>query len=422
MKKTYDVIVIGGGAAGMMAASIAGAQGASVLLLEKNDTLGKKLLISGGGRCNVTNGELDTRTLLAKFNSKTQKSDQFLFSAFAQFAVEDTLDFFHTRNMQTKEENDKRIFPVSNSSQSVFDVLVNEMKKTHVEMRSHAEVKKLLKKDGQITGIELSNKEILTAEAYIVATGGKSHPETGSTGDGFVWLKDLGHTVSETDSALVPLSIKNEWVKELAGITLTDIKITVLQNDNKYDVKKGKLLFTHVGVTGPTILNMSRDIGELLRYGSVELSLDLMPTYDYGTLDTHILEIFAMHSNKKIKNVVSEIVPTALAKIILERASINPEAPCNGITKLERPRLVHTLKTFTLEVKGLLGLSKAVVTSGGVDLKEVDFRTMQSRKYPNLYLIGDILNISRPSGGYSLQLCWTTGYVAGLHAAKNNKE
>ncbi|MEO8638213.1 MAG: NAD(P)/FAD-dependent oxidoreductase [Candidatus Taylorbacteria bacterium] len=411
----WDVLVIGGGPAGMMAAGRASerrdAAGrcASVLLIEKNATLGKKLLITGGGRCNVTNAEFDTRTLLARFN----KSDKFLFSAFSQWAVPETLDFFHMREMQTKIEAEQRVFPITNKAESVWNVLVDYIKRGNVTVLSKSVVIGLIKKGNQIEGVVLKNKKMVRAKSVILATGGKSRPETGSTGEGFEWLKSVGHSVSEPEASLVPIAIKDMWVKKLAGTTLSDVKITVLQNEVKQAQKIGKILFTHVGLSGPTILNMSKDVGELLKYGEVTISLDLLPPLDYGEMNRKLQDVFKEHSNKKFKNSLSGLLSSRLAPVIVELSGISSDTPCNSVTREERLRLVKLLKHIPLSVKGLLGVEKAIVTSGGVSLDEVDFKTMSSRLFPNLYLVGDILNIDRPSGGYSLQLCWTTGYVAG---------
>ncbi len=405
----YDVIVIGGGPAGMMAASTAATKGAKVLLVEKNDSLGKKLLITGGGRCNVTNAEFDNRKLLAKFKD----SDQFLFSAFSQWSVQNTLDFFHTHDMPTKVEAEGRVFPVSNSAQSVWDVLVQQLKQNKVEILSNSPVKKILTGENKITGVQLKNGDILQSHSVILATGGQSRPETGSTGDGFKWLEELGHRVTKPSNALVPIALKNPWIKNLQGITLPEVKITTFQNGVKQDRQKGKVLFTHFGLSGPTILNMSRDIGELLKYGEVTITIDTLPTHPEDKLNAELVALLHTDSNKKIKNVLGTLIPSGLIATILDLAQINPDTACHSITREERLKLIKTLKHLTVEVKELLSEDRAITSSGGVDLTEIDFKTMTSRLYPNLYIIGDLLNINRPSGGYSLQLCWTTGFVAG---------
>lgn len=409
-----DVVVVGGGPAGMMAAGVAAEAGAKVILIEKNNELGKKLLITGGGRCNVTNSEFDNRKLLQKFKS----NGKFLFSAFSQWSVKETLDFFHKNKMQTKVENELRTFPISNSAQSVWDVLVNRLKRHHVEVLSKAPVAGIVQEGGIIIGVKLVDKRIVRGRAIIIATGGTSRPETGSTGDGYAWLKMLGHTIIQPKPSLVPVAIKDRWVKRLAGVKLTDVKISIFQNGKKQDAVTGKILFTHVGVTGPTILNMSKDIGELLKYGDVALALDMLPGMSQEILDAKLQELFAKHHKKKLQNAIVHFIPAALAPVVVELSEIDEDKQCNAITRGERLKLVNTLKGIPMRVDKLLGMEKAVITSGGVALEEIDFRTMQSRLFPNLYLIGDILNIDRPSGGYSLQLCWTTGFVAGKAAAK----
>lgn len=415
MPKDWDVIVVGGGPAGMMAALTAAAGGHRVLLVEKNNTLGKKLLITGGGRCNVTNSEFDNRKLLTKFKNNSQ----FLFSAFTQYSVKDALDFFHQNNMPTKVENELRTFPVSNSAQSVWDVLVNNLKKYNVEVLPNSPVADILEKDGKVIGVRLVSKEIILGQSIIIATGGTSRPETGSTGDAYKWLKKLGHTIIEPTPSLVPIAIKEPWIKNLAGVSLPNTKITVWQNKQKQLQVKGKVLFTHVGLSGPTILNLSKDIGELLKYGEVIITLDLTPTHDNATLNSALQTLFKTHDKKTIANALPDLIPKALVPIILELAQIKKETKCNSVTREERIRLINLLKALPLTVKKLLGVEKAIITSGGVALEEVDFKTMRSRLFPNLYLIGDILNIDRPSGGYSLQLCWTTGFVAGSWVNKD---
>jgi predicted Rossmann fold flavoprotein len=407
----WDVAVIGGGPAGMMAAGRAAERGLNVIIIEKNASLGKKLLITGGGRSNVTNAEFDTRKLLEKFKD----SNKYLFSAFSQWSVKETLDFFHMKNMETKVERELRVFPISNKAQSVWNVLVENLKQHNVTILSNSPVTDFVEnKDKKlIEAVILKNKKHIRAKNFILATGGTSRPETGSTGDGYMWLRKLGHTVTDPEPSLVPLAVKDEWVKRLAGVSLTDIKLTSYQNNEKQDIKKGKILFTHVGISGPTVLNMSKDIGELLKYGDVVLSLDILPRLDYSQLNTKLQDIFKENTNKKFKNSLLPLIPSALAPVIVELSGIDPEVQCNRVTREERLKLVQLLKNIPMNIDHLLGEDKAIISSGGVSLEEVDFKTMRSRLFSNLYLIGDILNIDRPSGGYSLQLCWTTGFVAG---------
>jgi len=402
----YDVAVVGGGPAGMMAAGRACKTG-KVILLEKNPTLGVKLLITGGGRCNVTNAQYDVRTFLKKY----KESDKFLFSAFSQFSVKEALEFFNGNGMDTKVEAENRVFPVSNSAQSVWDVLVKQM--SNVTIVNNATVTGFDSDGKEIKAINLKNGKKVFAKKIILATGGKSRPETGSTGEGFDWLKKLGHNIIASNEALVPIALKDKWVKDLSGVTLQDIKLTTYQNNTKQQVNKGKLLFTHFGISGPTVLNMSSDIGELLKYGEVEIRLDLLPNLDHGNMNAKLQELFKIDDKKKIKNSLDSLIPSALVGLVLKSAGIDENKTNNSVSRDERIRLIYAIKNVSMNVDSLLGSDKAIVSSGGVDLTEVDFKTMQSKIISNLYLVGDVLNIDRPSGGYSLQLCWTTGWIAG---------
>lgn len=407
----WDVAVIGGGPAGMMAAGRAAERGRRVLLLEKNSSLGKKLLITGGGRCNITNNKPDIRAMLAKY----KKSGKFLFSAFSQFGVLETLDFFHNLGVETKEEAEGRMFPVSNKAKSVWDALLQYIKKGGVSVRTKAEVTGIAyDKSAKEIIVTLADKSKIRVESCVVACGGTSRPETGSTGEGFGWLKSLGHTVSKNDMALVPVALKDAWVKKVAGVSLNNIKLTTFKNGVKQKIYKGKLLFTHVGISGPAVLNMSREVGELLRdEEEVVIMLDLFSALDNGALREKLQTILTEQSNKKIKNSLAPLISPALVNPMLELANIDGDTPNHSVRSEERKALVSLLKAIPLHVAGLLGKDKAIVSSGGAEPAEVDFKTMRSRIIPHLYLAGDVLNIDRPSGGYSLQLCWTTGYVAG---------
>jgi predicted Rossmann fold flavoprotein len=412
--RLWDVVVVGGGPAGMMAAGRAAELGATVLLLEKNPSLGVKLLITGGGRCNVTNVEPDLRKLLARYKG----SDQFLFSAFAQYDNHQVVKFFHSREMPIKVENEGRAFPVSNSARSVWEVLVDYLKQGGVEVRYNSTAKELISEGNLLTAVRLADGSQIKGKKFIVAAGGSSRPETGSTGDGFKWLKTLGLRVAPVSRALVPIALKDAWVKKLQGVSLADIKLTVLLDGEKQSVKKGKLLFTHVGISGPTVLNMSRAVGELLPYGEVVILLDLLPQFDHGQLKEKLHFLLTSESNKKIKNVLTELFPASFVSVILQEAKIDGETFSHSVRSEERVRLMMTVKNMILHVDCLLGEDKAIVSSGGVTLNEVDFKTMESKKVKGLYLVGDMLNIDRPSGGYSLQLCWSTGYVAGVSVNK----
>lgn len=413
MQKKFDVAVIGGGPAGMMAAGRAAELGTKVALIEKNSQLGKKLLITGGGRCNITNAELDIKKMVAKYGPKGKA----LFGSFSRFGVEDTLNFFEEHSLPTKVEAEKRAFPVSNKAEDVRKVLVKYMKDNGVEILLNSAVVGLNIEKNLIKSVQLKNSEIF-AKNFIVSTGGKSRPETGSTGEGFDWMKKLGHQVEESDSALVPIKIKESWVKNLSGLSFSSVRLTSFQDGKKQDSRVGKMLLTHFGISGPLVLNMSKSVADLFKYGPVELQLDLYPGMDLSLLDKKTLDALSGLLNKKIKNSLGEIVPIKMIPAILELAGIDGEKEVNVLTRDERIKLLKLIKALPMSVEGFLGVEKAIVTSGGVSLKEIDFKTMQSKLYPNLYLAGDILNFDRPSGGFSLQICWTTGYLAGENCAK----
>jgi predicted Rossmann fold flavoprotein len=432
----FDVIVVGGGPAGMMAAGRAAELGARVALIEKNEKLGKKLLITGGGRCNITNAEYDVRKMVSNYGPKGKA----LFGSFTRFGVEESLQFFNDHGLPTKVEAEKRAFPESNKASDVWKVMVDYLrpKKNFVEIISNSPVKKILfettnsastenpTETKRITGIVAKSRTdgevTYTAENYIIATGGKSRPETGSTGDGFVWMREIGHSVEESDPALVPIKIKEDWVKKLSGLSFADVKLTSFQDNAKQEFKIGKLLFTHFGLSGPLVLNMSKNIAELFKYAPVTLQLDLYPELDAVALDKKFLESLQASLNKMIKNNLGGIVPPKMIPAILELTGIDPNTEGNALTKDQRRKIVNLIKAMPMTVDGFLGVEKAVVTSGGVSLKEIDFKTCQSKLFDNLYLAGDILNFDRPSGGFSLQICWTTGFLAGDNAVVTEQQ
>jgi predicted Rossmann fold flavoprotein len=411
-KEIWDVVVVGGGAAGMMAASTARREGASVLLLEKNTELGKKLAITGGGRCNVTNNKPNVRTMLDQY----QTAGKFLFSTFTQHGVAESIEWFQDRGVPFKEENEGRLFPQTESAITIVDTLKKELVATGVTVRRGAPVKGVVchKAVGQF--ILTLDSGSVTTRSLVLATGGTARPETGSTGDGFAWLRSFGHEVKANDSALVPLTLATAWTKKLSGLTLSNVKISLYAFGKKQLAKQGRMLFTHVGVTGPLILNMSKAVSDHLQHSPVVLMLDLFPEYDAGALKDHLKTLLA--SNKKLANALSSELPRQLVRGILSELAIDEETPCHSVSSEDRKRLLVYLKQVPLPVKGLLGADKAIVSSGGVVLEEIDFKTMESRLIPRLFITGDLLHINRPSGGYSLQLCWSTGFVAGRSAAR----
>ena len=408
-QEKYDLIVIGGGASGMIASGRAAALGKRVLLIEKNRFLGAKLKITGGGRCNITNATYDTRLMLSNYG----EAADFLFSPFSVFGVKDTFEFFEFLGLPLVVQANNRAFPNTENALDVVRVLTNYMQKGKVEIKLDSAVEQILQAKGEITGILAGGKEYF-AKNYILATGGASHPETGSTGDGFSWLRNLGHTVKAPTPTIVPLNTKEEWNHILSGNSLVDGKITFYLDDKKQFAKKGKILFTHFGLSGPLILNSASEVGDLLQAGAVTGKIDCYPTEDIGTLDKVIVKTFESHKNKSLKNTLKEIVPAGMAPGIASLLKdLNLDIKVNSITKEERRKIVFILKNLPITVTGLGGFDRAVVADGGVLLSEIDTKTMRSKLISNLFVTGDLLHINRPSGGYSLQLCWTTGFVAG---------
>ncbi len=408
----YDLIVIGAGPSGMMAAGTAANLGKKVLLLEKNKSLGEKLKITGGGRCNITNATFNLRELLPKFGP----AEDFLYSPFSQFGVEDTFKFFESRNLPLTTEARNRVFPASQKAADVFDVMNQYVSHPNIDTIKNNPVSKINtnKKDRQILSVE-TKQGVYTAKNFIIATGGTSHPETGSTGDGFPWLRDIGHTATTPTPNIVPLKVEDPWVKDLAGTSLSFMKITFFVNDKKTFSETGKILFTHFGLSGPLILNLAHKVADLLHEGIVTARIDCYPDTDIGALDKKILHVFDTNKNKSFKNIVKDIVPEGLSDTLLGFHIISdPLTKVHSISKEDRRKIVDLLKALPVTIEDLMGMDRAVVSDGGVPLSEIDTRTMKSKFYDNLYLTGDILHINRPSGGYSLQLCWTTGYVAGL--------
>lgn len=408
----FDVVVIGGGASGMMAALSAAQSGKSVVILEKNKTLGKKLDITGGGRCNITNAEFDTKKLLSIYG----EAAPFLHSPFSQFSVQDTFDFFESRGMLLVVQALKRAFPKTEKATDVTNLLRKELEKLGVEVRLQTSVKKLLHNGKSITGVETTNG-VFVGSSYILATGGLSHPETGATGDGFAFLKELGHTVKDPTPSIVPLAVSDEWVHKLAGISINDAKVTFMLDGKKAFSKTGRIMFTHFGLSGPTILNSASKVSDLLHAGTVTAMIDVCPWNDIGTFEARAIELFDANKNKNLRTVFKDLVPTGTGAILETHfPDIDFTKKVHSVTKDERKLIIRLLKSLPVTITGLMGFDRAVVADGGIHLSEVDTKTMRSKKILNLYITGDLLDINRPSGGYGLQLCWTTGYVAGKNA------
>ncbi|MHB8913814.1 MAG: BaiN/RdsA family NAD(P)/FAD-dependent oxidoreductase [Minisyncoccota bacterium] len=409
---SFDVIVIGGGASGLMAAGRAAELGKRVLLLEKNAVLGTKLSITGGGRCNITNAEADEHVFLSKYGT----AGKFLHSAFAQFGMKDTFSFFEARGLPLIVEAGKRAFPATERATDVVAALERYIAHGKVEVRTGVAVEQVEVSDTRIESVHTSAGSF-AAKSFVLATGGVSHPETGSTGDGFSWLAKLGHTIAAPSPGLVPLKVKEGWVKSLAGVSLPMMKITFYSHGVKKFSRSGPLLFTHFGISGPTVLNSSREVADLLQEGSVRAYVDLFSDLDQGALDRKLTEIFDANKNKQLKNVMKDIAPPGTADVLLALVpGIDSETKVHSVTKEARRELAAFLKRVPMIINGVMGLDRAIVADGGLPLTEVDTRTMRSKRFENLFVTGDLLHISRPSGGYSLQLAWTTGFVAGSHA------
>jgi len=409
----FDLIVVGGGASGLMAAGRAAERGKRVLLLEKNKKVGEKLKISGGGRCNITNAEYDPRVLLRAFG----KAEGFLYSLFSQFGVKETFTFFESRGLPLVVQARKRAFPSTEKAEDVLRVLQKYVHDGNVTIQTASPVTKVNKTKEIITGVSV-RKNTYHATDYLFATGGVSHPETGSTGNGLTWLSKLGHTVLLSTPSIVPLRTEEEWSKKLAGVSLSFMKITFFVDGKKAFSKTGKILFTHFGLSGPLILNSAQKVADLLHNGIVTATIDAYPHTDLGMLDRRVVAIFDKNKNKSLKNSIKEIIPLGMSKGILTllAGDIDVEKKIHSISKDERKHIVRTLKALPLTVLGLMGFDRAVIADGGVSLSEIDMRTMRSKKISNLYVTGDLLHINRPSGGFSLQLCWSSGYVAGNHS------
>lgn len=414
MREEYDIIVVGGGPAGMMAAGCAGQEGARVCLIEKNDRLGKKLSITGGRRCNITNAETDNHLFLANF----PEAKKFLFSPFSQFNVRDTFEFFESRGLLLIVEERKRTFPKSQKAEDVCKTLEAFVQKSgNVTVKLNTAAEAFIAHSKAVHGVKTSTGDVF-AKKIILASGGMAAPETGSTGEGFGMLAKIGHTVEEPDPNLAPLKTSAKWVHALSGTSVNDMTLRYIQNGKAAHKARGRILFTHFGISGPLVINSAYQAKELLKKGPLTASVDLFPDDDLGSLDKLLLSLFEKQKNKRLKTALKELLQKKLAETILDLPKLGfGETAVHSISKEQRKLLVRTLKDLQFPITGTMGFEWAIVADGGVIPKEVNFKTMQSKIYPNLYLIGDTLHINRPSGGFSLQLCWTTGWIAGHHAA-----
>ena len=400
----YDGIVIGGGPAGMFAAITAASNGQRVLLLEKNDRLGKKLLITGKGRCNVTNDCTEQEVL-----QNTPRNGRFLYSAMTAFPPEKTKAFFEDAGCQLKTERGNRVFPVSDKSQSVLDALTRRMRHLGVTVQN-GRVRKILTEEGRIIGVQTQNQQI-PAKWVILATGGASYPATGSTGDGYAMAEALGHTVINPQGSLVPLETAGEDAQDMQGLSLRNVAVKLLNAKGKVLYKDfGELLFTHFGVSGPTVLSASCHLkGEGCR-----LVIDLKPALEENKLDERILRDLELYQNRSMENAMTDLLPRSMIPVVLRRLEIDPEMQANSLTRQKRRALVELLKGFSLDITGKRPVAEAIITSGGVKVSEIDPKTMESKKVTGLYFAGEIIDCDAYTGGFNLQIAWATAYAAGM--------
>ena len=401
------VIIIGGGAAGMFAAVHASDKGHEVHLFEKNEKLGKKLYITGKGRCNITNA-CDVEELFQAVIG----NPKFLYSSFYTYTNQNVIDFFENEGLATKIERGNRVFPVSDHSSDVIRTLSEAMRKRGVQVHLNQKVEKVLQKDGTFDGIVLEDGKTVKGDSCIIATGGLSYPSTGSTGDGYRWAEALGHKVTEQSPGLVPLETKESWVKALQGLSLRNVNVTVLDGRKKYYEEFGELLFTHFGVSGPTVISASSIVGQILKKKELTLTIDLKPALSEEQLDKRLLRDFEEQKNKQFKNALGGLFPSKLIPVMVELSGILPEKQVNAVSKEERHSLVRLIKNFTMTLTGIRGYNEAIITRGGVSVREIDPGTMESKKVKNLYFAGEVLDLDAVTGGYNLQIAWSTGYMA----------
>lgn len=401
---TYDGIVIGGGPAGMFAAITAAQQGQKVLLLERNDRLGKKLVITGKGRCNVTNDCTDQEIL-----QNVPRNSRFLYSAMTAFPPQKIMDFFNTHGCALKTERGNRVFPVTDKSFSVLDSLKNELSNLHVSVR-WARVKEILVSNGAVCGVE-TERERIQSKWVILATGGVSYPSTGSTGDGYAMAKALGHSIVAPEGSLVPLETAGEDCQQMQGLSLRNVAVKLVNAKGKVLFKDfGELLFTHFGISGPTVLSASCH----LKGDGCKLIIDLKPALDEQKLNDRILRDLEMYQNRSMENALTDLLPRSMIPVVLRRLEIDPNMQANSLTKQKRRGLVELLKAFPVQIMGKRPVAEAIITSGGIKTGEIDPKTMESKKIPGLFFAGEIIDCDAYTGGFNLQIAWATAYAAGM--------
>lgn len=418
------VIVIGGGAGGMMSAITAARHGAEVTLLEKNEKTGKKVYITGKGRCNLTNS-CDKEAFFEHIVS----NGKFLHSAFSKMDNQAVMKFFEDAGCRLKEERGDRVFPASDHSSDVIAALNRQMAKEQVKVLLHSEAEKILttedesRENGIVTaGVELSDGKKIYADAVIIATGGRSYEATGATGDGYRIAGELGHTIKEIKPALVPLTVQESWCMEMQGLSLKNVSVVLKNGKKKIYEGFGEMLFTHFGVSGPLILSASSFYVKKYKDIPVSLSIDLKPALSREQLDKRLLRDFEGNKNKQLRNSLGGLLPSKMIPVIIKLTGISPDKKVNEITRLDRERLIECLKNMTMTVTGTRGFTEAIITQGGVNVKEVNPSTMESKLVRGLYFAGEVLDLDAVTGGFNLQIAWSTGYLAGFSAAEERGE
>lgn len=420
-RKTPDaagVLVVGGGAAGMMAAIAAAGEGAEVLLVEKNDRLGRKLRITGKGRCNVTN-DCDRNTFL----SNIPTNPRFLYGAFAGFSNGDTKAFFEGLGVPLKTERGNRVFPVSDRAEDIAAAMERECGRRGVRIRRGIPVTGIAASDGRVTGVRLQGGDLLPARAVIVATGGVSYPLTGSTGDGYRFARAMGHRVTEILPSLVPLTSPGTLCPSMQGLSLRNVGVKVVRRENGRTVYGdfGELMFTHFGVTGPTVLSASAHLADIAP-GVYEMQIDLKPALDRQTLDARVLSDFAKYRNRDFANALGDLLPQKMIPAFVTVCGVPGDKKVNEVTKAERAAVVETLKCFRVPLDGFRPIREAIVTRGGVSTKEISPKTMESKLVRGLYFAGEVIDVDAYTGGFNLQIAFSTGFAAGRSAAKQIQE
>lgn len=407
-----DLVVIGGGAAGLMAASTAAMYGKQVVLLERNDRVGKKILITGKGRCNVTNNS-DLQNLIAH----VPKNGKFLYSAFSQFSAEDAISFFESLGVPLKTERGNRVFPVSDRAGDIVSCLERYCKDCGVKLL-HKRAKKVLTEKNKIVGVKTTTEEVIPCHAVVIATGGKSYPRTGSTGDGYLIAEKLGHRITPVTASLVPIETNpQDGCKEMMGLSLRNVILTVTKTGSKQVVysQMGEMLFTHFGISGPLVLSASSHMREM-QSGKYQIEIDLKPALSPEQLDARLIRDFSEKSNKDFINLLRGLLPAKMVPVMAKRSGIPFDLKGNQITREMRERLCYLFKHFELTPERFRPVEEAIITSGGVDVSQVNPKTMESKIQSGLYFAGEILDVDAYTGGYNLQIAWSTGYLAGLNA------